>query len=241
MQIRLNKYQEELTEINHELEALPEGHLVKKKGFYSHYLGKKNIVGITKNPELIRKLCRKKYLLARRKQLLTNFSLPIVRAVFEPAEAIIQSLPALYQDLPRANFYHPAIEKWQNQPPTLNPYPQEGNSYTSKKGVTFRSKSEYLIASLLEEYGLPYKYEEALKIGSKTFYPDFIIKNPYTGKSFLWEHFGALHQQGYEQKMYDKMRGYYKHGYRPFDTLIYTFDFDLTSAHLRTLIEGTLL
>jgi hypothetical protein len=94
----------------------------------------------------------------------------------------------------------------------------------------------------LEENGIPYQYDVALTLDKKTIYPDFTIKNPFNGKLILWEHFGALNQPSYEQRMNDKMRLYMKCGYIPFETLIDTFEFDVGNrCRLLDLIEHIIL
>lgn len=100
-----------------------------------------------------------------------------------------------------------------------------------------------MIANLLEEYNIPYHYEIALQLGTQTKYPDFVIKNPYTGKTIIWEHFGALDQPVYEKNMNDKMQLYQKHGYKAFENLIYTFEFDMMNnqCRLKDLIEQIIL
>lgn len=244
MIVKLNNCKKELEAVNEELKALPAGSLVKRRSFYSHAANEKEI-GITGNTELIRKLGRKKYLLIRQKQLSNNISV-LSRAVNKfdntTQEKIIDSFPETYQQLPDTYFFHPSIESWQAGSCQRNPYQPEECKYISKSGTSLRSKSELLIANLLEEYGIPYHYDVALKLGNKTIYPDFIIRNPHNGKLIIWEHFGALNQTGYGQKMNDKMDLYMKHGRTPFENLIYTFEFDIRNRHrLEYMIENIIL
>jgi len=240
---QLNNYQKELKAITKELETLPDGYLVKRKTIYSHRVGKKEI-GITKKPETIRMLCRKKYLLVRKKQLENNISLLSTAHEtinLEKPKELIEKLPQAYQNLPMDYFYHPKIREWINQPQRKNPYPTSSEGYHSKNGMPLRSKSERTIANLLEEYGLPYHYDTALNFREKTIYPDFMIKNPHTNKLIIWEHFGALNQPGYEQSMNDKMDLYLAHGYTS-ENLIYTFEFHIKKEQrLKKLIETIIL
>ena len=240
---QMNHYRKELEAIEKELESLPDGYLVKRGMAYTQRVETKEI-GITKKPEIIQMLCRKRYLLARKNQLENNLSFlnsaPEVMDLDKP-EMLIAKLPQAYQNLPAKYFYHPDVLKWANQPQKHNPYPAEGGNYYSHKGVALRSKSELIIANLLEEYGLLYHYETTLNFAEKTIYPDFKIKNPYTNKLIIWEHFGALNQPGYEQRMNDKMDAYLTHGYTPGD-LIYTFECHIKKEQrLRNLIENIIL
>ena len=98
-----------------------------------------------------------------------------------------------------------------------------------------------MIANLLEEHDIPYHYDAEITLATKKIYPDFVIKHPFTGENIIWEHFGALHQEGYEEKMNNKMKLYLKHGYVPFETLIYTFEFDVIgNRRLEDLVQGIL-
>ena len=241
--IQVNSYKKELEEIDKELSTLPEGGLISRGKFYWHKLKGKEI-GITKKPDMIRMLCRKKYLLVREDQLKNNLSflgsIPEKINLAKP-EALISKLPQAYQNLPINYFYHPKVLPWINQPQRKNTYPISEGSYHSKNGTPLRSKSELIIANLLEEYGLPYHYEAALRFAEKTIYPDFKIKNPYTNKFIIWEHFGALNQPGYEQRMNDKMDTYLTHGYTA-ENLIYTFEFHVKKEQrLKKLIETIIL
>ena len=57
--LKLNNYKKELEALNEEFQIIPDGRLAKRGRFYYHEINEKRI-GITKNTELIRLLCRKK-------------------------------------------------------------------------------------------------------------------------------------------------------------------------------------
>ena len=131
------------------------------------------------------------------------------------------------------------MEKWilEKYPKNNYPFPENGG-FVTNNGVVVRTKSEVFIANLLEEYNVPYRYEMLKKISNKTTYPDFIIKNPFTAKIILWEHFGALHLEEYELIMNDKMKRYQDDGYILDDTVIYTFQFHINQLErIRKLIN----
>jgi len=239
--INLNKIRKELEALKIELKTLPEGHLNRRRKFYYHTIRGKS-VGITKNKKLIRLLCRKKYILARIKQLENNLSNPVANFDDTLPQDLIQSFSKTYQEVPISYFYHPSMDTWLSKNPEPNSYPIKGGFRTSYNKVLVRSKSEQIIASLLEEYGIPYRYDTKLMLGGKSKYPDFIIKNPFTGKEILWEHFDALHQPKYEESMHEKMNLYSQQGYIPNDTIIFTFEIDITTEHrLINLIENVIL
>jgi len=227
-------YQAELAQIDEELRGLPPGRLTKKRKFFYHvYEGKE--VGITHNHGLIRQLCRKKLLLTWKRQLESHLSGKDNVKEMSPNE-MIATFSDTYKSNPLDYFYHPDLADFLSKVYPKNSYPSEG--YLSRSGIPMRSKSEVLIANRLEEAGILFRYEPLLKLGNQKLYPDFLIKNPFNGKTVIWEHFGSLNQEGYGQKMNEKMNLYLKHGYIPFETVIYTFEADIKSSQrLRFLIE----
>ena len=239
--IESKEYKKRALDINAELLTLPEGRLVIRGARYSHVVDEKEI-GITKDIELIGQLSRKKYLLAHKKLLDENISI-ISEANSRLAnithEEIIRTLPASYLALPDAYFHHPSVKKHSAKPSREISY--KGRKYETKKGTVVRTRAEYLIATQLEDYDINYHYESAFTVGGKTKYPDFIIINPYTGKLIIWEHFGSLHIPEYEASMNEKMELYLTNGFIPFETIIYTFEFDMNTKRLKSLIENIIL
>ena len=240
----INFYKKELNEMVKELQTMPEGHLQKSGTSYKQRIGNKDI-GISKNKPLIQRMCRKRFLIVRIKQSKHNISTlsgDFGEFDFATPQEIIKNLPTTYQDFPKNYFYHPSIESWIEQPVHVNSYPMESGWSYSNNGIPLRSKSETFIANMLEKYDLPYHYDIATKLGNKTIYPDFLVKNPYTGKATIWEHFGALHDSEYEKKMDKKMAHYLDSGLIPLETMIYTFESDAKRPErLKYLIEKIIL
>ena len=117
--LNLEKYRIELIEINKELQTLPDGILIKRRTSYLHAIKGKEI-GISTNDQLIRQLCRKKYLLMRQKQLTHNTAIllkflnevqsgslesPLLATLdtTKPRE-LLKSLPKSYRELPEDYF-----------------------------------------------------------------------------------------------------------------------------------------
>ena len=246
--IKLSVYRKALEAVIKELESLPLGRLTKRGKYYGHAFNGTE-VSITGDEELIDKLCWKSYLLKYKKQL----EISIVRLsrciskldnalqIDMPSE-IINSLSPAYQDLPKSYFFHPKAKEWLAEPYEVNPLPLGNLCLKSLKGTQVRSKSEFAIVNEIEGYDIPYRYESAITLDGQTFYPDFLIMNPYTGKLIIWEHFGGLDFPGYMKKLNAKMDLYIKHGFIPFETLIYTFEFNVMDiSHLHYLIENVIL
>jgi len=239
--INLNKIKSEIKALSAELKTLPEGNLNKRGKFYYHTINRKN-TGITKNKALIQLLCRKKYIIADTEKMRRNLSGSIVTFDDRLPKDLIQSFSKTYQDVPISYFYHPSMDAWLQEEVEPNPYPIKGGYRTAYNKILVQSKSEQMIGSLLEKYGIPYRYNTKLTLGSKYKYPDFIIKNPFTGKEIIWEHFGALHESKYEGFMHEKITLYTQQGYIPNDTIIFTFEIDISIENrLADIIENIIL
>ena len=240
----LQDYIQELSKVDAELSILPEGSLGKRGKFYCHMIDQKK-VGITRNEKIKRQLCRRKYLLARKKELRKNIA--ILEGIHgkiqdSTGKEVVSSFTGAYSEMPENYFYHPLAVKWLAIPQKESAFRIEELRCSSNKGTKLRSKSEAIIANLFESYKLLYRYEFPVKVKNKTIYPDFAIIDLYTGKITLWEHFGALHIDGYANKMHEKMTDYLELGYIPFETIIYTFEADvLKPDRLKYLIEKIIL
>ncbi len=55
-----------------------------------------------------------------------------------------------------------------------------------------RDGPEESIVLKFVEYGIPFRYEAALRLDDKVYYPDFTIRHRETGKIIYWEHFGLM-------------------------------------------------
>ena len=239
---QINLYQKEHKAISKELKNAPKGYLVKRGKRYAQRIGKKEM-GITTLLHQIKALCRKRYLLARQEQLQQLLATPldkVAKLTLLMPQALIATFPQAYQNLPISYFYHPKIQPWLDHPHQQNDHPTGSNHYT-KNGITFRSKSEMIIAGHLDAYGLIYKTDIAQNFTTGTTYPDFVIKNPFTNKTVLWEHFGLMGHPKYEQRMNEKLDLYLTHGYTD-QTLIYTFESHIKNEkRIQKFIEAILL
>jgi len=87
-----------------------------------------------------------------------------------------------------------------------------------------RSKSEAMIAKVLKQNKIPYRYECQLLLGDIELYPDFTIRHPSNGKEFYWEHFGWLDKPDYVKNMHSKMQLYTSNNIMPGIHLITTYE-----------------
>ncbi len=208
-----------------ELNALPKGSLILKKGCYYHKYRQKE-TGITRNRELISALARRRYLqkeisiLEENRDLADWYDAHYVPII--PSE-LIASFPSSYQGLPIYSFLGTSGKNTAS----ANPYKREQLKYLSNGGILMRSKSEVLIANELEACGISYQYEPRLVIGGKIIYPDFLLEHPWDQRMLIWEHLGLLDRPDYQESNREKLAHYCKNGIYPFQSLICTFEEDI--------------
>ena len=146
----------------------------------------------------------------------------------------IETINKLYENMPEAKkkLIIPIIEtdemyiqRWlEEHPGDQNPFPSEGKYYISQ-GVYVRSKSEKIIADMLDKYSVPYRYEPMLELDTRhTVYPDFVILNVKERKTIYWEHLGMLDDVDYARKNFEKIAIYEANGYNVGDNLLISME-----------------
>src|SRR5205823_2340380 len=102
-------------------------------------------------------------------------------------------------------------------------------------GFMVRSKSEVIIANMLFERDIPFRYELRRSAPDGTFYlPDFTVT--WAGRTWFWEHWGLMEDEKYRRHQQTKKQWYEKHF--P-GTLVETFESTNLSADADALIKGT--
>lgn len=136
------------------------------------------------------------------------------------------------------------VEEWLAESYETMPFTENTEFYTGNE-VRVRSKSELIIANLLEQYGVPYKYESPLYLrGLGQVRPDFTCLNVRLGKEYVWEHFGMMDNAGYAIKNTEKLSFYQQNGYFSGKNMIATFETSqnpLSSKIIKGVIEEYLL
>lgn len=145
--------------------------------------------------------------------------------------------------------------EWANEPYPTNTYQLPADTYESPSGVILRSKSEQSIATALENYGIPYRYEPAVKLDVswmkgvnglasgryKYYYPDFVIMGA-SGEFFLWEHLGRVDSEDYRAHTMEKVSAYRQCGLVDDAHMILTYEKDLEKPEtLINLITSRIL
>ena len=117
------------------------------------------------------------------------------------------------------------IQNWQEETYEGKGFPIGYPEYYTDKGERVRSKSEIIIANILNKYGVPYKYEHPLYLKEYlTMYPDFTVLNVCTRKEIYFEHFGMMDDPQYAEIAINKIETYAKNGIFIGDNLIATFE-----------------
>ena len=102
--------------------------------------------------------------------------------------------------------------QWQNKEYEHKKDAPDGRLLTMKNEPV-RSKSEIIIANLLNAHNIPYHYEYPVHIKSSgTFHVDFLCLNPRTRQEFYWEHCGKMDDPDYTSSMTQRISSYAKAG-----------------------------
>lgn len=108
--------------------------------------------------------------------------------------------------------------------------------YTAK-GERVRSKSEVIIADLLNREGIPYRYEYPVYLDSYgEIYPDFMVLNVRTRKEMYWEHFGMMDEPEYAENAVQKIITYGQNGLLQGEHLIFTYETSMKPLNQKQIL-----
>ena len=115
------------------------------------------------------------------------------------------------------------LEHWEKKEYEGKEFSPDMPELYTDRGERVRSKSEVIIANVLNRYKIPYRYECPLLLrGLGTIYPDFTILNIKRRKEIYWEHQGMMDDPEYANKAISKETYYIKNGIFPGERLIIT-------------------
>ena len=118
-------------------------------------------------------------------------------------------------------------------------YRPEDLVYGTVQSKKFRSKSELIIAQLLNEYGVEFYYEKPLKVSETNFRrPDFTFA-PEFGEEIYWEHAGMLDDEGYRES-FERKKAWYKRHFQKRKLIITTEDNIKDLDSIRNIIKNEL-
>lgn len=172
----------------------------------------------SKQMKLVKKLVQRDYeikvnkklneLKGKLKRLLSGYDIDDLSGIYEDMHPARRKLLIPFIE-PNEAF----IQRWlEENPDHQNDFYGQGKIATANGGFV-RSKSERIIADLLDKYHVPYRYESRLELRDRhTVYPDFMVLNVRTRKTLYWEHLGLLNEYEYARKNYNKINDYEESG-----------------------------
>lgn len=134
-------------------------------------------------------------------------------------------------------------EIWQSEKYGTNPYHEIKGGFYTAKGEHVRSKSEVIIADMLNRMKVPYRYEYPVELkrstddgaGSYTAYPDFYCLNIRTRQEIILEHFGMMDNKDYAHHMIVKLQDYQNNGWLYGRNMIFTLESQTQPLNLKYL------
>ena len=223
---------QELTSISITLKSYPAGKLTcsKNGNSYKWYNsdGKNRVYIPKKKRAFAEQLARKRYLACRKEDLERELSAIDMylrhHHDYEAFHMLEEASP--FFELLSHQFKSPEgiIREWLTEKFNTNTHHPESLTHKTVSGVTVRSKSEAIIATILHFNSIPFRYECMLDLGNTTFYPDFTILHPLTGELIYWEHFGLIDDESYRENFFSKLDLYIRNGIIPTRNLIMTFE-----------------
>lgn len=185
--------------------------------------------GITREPEAIAALCRKKYVEAVISQIRENMNaLETAAGKYREFNFDMwkKSLSKAYQMQPDEYFFAKEDETdsllWPMEY-VQSDYKPEGKTNITSRGLRVRSKGEVAIAEMLYRYNIPFRYEQVLTIEKYNVAPDFTLMGR-DGELRYWEHCGLTNNKKYMDHHKWKMGLYESVGIVPWKNLIVTYD-----------------
>lgn len=223
-----------IQQLQGKIKKMPPGSLIcdksgKNPKYYLYLNGKKKYLSKKKDAQLTA-LSIKKYYLEKLSMLKQNKkAYAAFLQNFDPSIAYAPSKMYASQEfnniLRKAlNPISKEISDWYYSSYEHNPLYPEKLVNNTVAGHKVRSKSEALIVDYLCKYNIPYHYEELLLIGEASYYPDFKIMHPKTGKTFYWEHFGTMDKPDYANKAFEKLKVFNSNGIILSINLVATFE-----------------
>ncbi|MBO7514269.1 MAG: hypothetical protein J6T47_01390, partial [Lachnospiraceae bacterium] len=132
------------------------------------------------------------------------------------------------------------VRNWKNQTYTGLSFDDKAHEYYTRQGLRVRSKSEILIADILDDLSIPFLYEKPLRLNSDIVHPDFTLLNIRHRKEIYWEHFGMMDDMDYRNNAFLKIRKYEASGLFRHDSFLWTFEtgrFPLETKAIRKMAK----
>lgn len=167
------------------------------------------------------------------KKYLTNYPELNVEQVYESLHKERQKLI-----IPIRETDEQYIQKWKAIEYEGKGFTEETPEFYTSKGERVRSKSEWIIADLLEKEGIPYRYEYPIYLrGIGKIYPDFTVLNVRKHREMYLEHFGMMDNPAYAEKAVSKIQLYEQNGIFPGEDLLITYETGKSPINQRVIMR----
>lgn len=130
---------------------------------------------------------------------------------------------------PRAMSDEKYAENWMKEEYKQKQFAEGAAEIYTERGERVRSKSEKIIADMLNKRNIFYKYECPIELrGVGIIHPDFTVLDKKSRKEIYWEHMGMMDNGEYCENALRRIDAYVKNGIMPGDRLLITYE---TSKH----------
>ena len=240
--------------IEKSLSAAPEGTLrIARNGNrmqYYHRKTKQDVKGtyISKeNVSLAQALAQKDYdgrILKQAKEKLSDINSSLTKLSDSSLTDIFQNMNEYRKELvkPHVITVKEYVKEWLEEPYTGKSFSETDPCLYTRRGERVRSKAEIIIADMLADMRVPYKYECPVFLnGNEVRYPDFTILLPHTREIKYLEHCGMMDDEKYLNGFLGKMSTYNRNGIILGRNLFMTFESKnhvLDTRELKRVIES---
>ncbi len=183
-----------------------------------------------KNKNLIPLLAQKSYnkhFIKTAEQELSLLENALAKLSNSNADTVYQRLSPTRQSLvtPYIKTEEMIVQEWNAMPYRSSTYMEEDKRYDTRRGEKVRSKSEAILADMFYELGIPYRYEQELRLNDgQVKYPDFTLLKVKTQEVIYLEHLGLLDNEEYRKNNLKKLDDYRDSGIYLGKNLLITYE-----------------
>ncbi len=126
--------------------------------------------------------------------------------------------------------------EWLDEPYERKGFLETDPFFVTSRGERVRSKSEILIANLLTDLGIPYRYEAPLFLDDgSVIHPDFTILKVHSRKICYFEHYGKMDDASYLHSFMKRENAYIQNGLIPGRDVFMSFESLSDPLNMNTL------
>ena len=222
----------EILDIEKQLKTMPQGKLIlthneSRAKWYVRENGKTTYLP-KKYRDKAEKFAYKKYL--ETKLLLLKKERKIINGDYKEYNLAKDKYNKLFSDSHFMELIKPyhivndIEDEWAKEKYITNDKYPENKTHSTVNGIKVRSKSESIIAMVLANNGIAFRYECLLELAGYSLFPDFTLKHPKSEKIIYWEHLGMMDDKEYKENVRWKINKYISEGIYPMDNLILTYE-----------------